>query len=476
MNERAVKFQVLRGRALAVASSPWMITLVALALRLIALDRKSLWLDEAVTLQYALKDIGSLLSIQSDPHPPLYYVLMHYWITFGQSEFALRFPSALAGSMAVPLFYHAVHEWNGKWAGVAAAWLLAIAPLHLWYSQETRMYALACTFGLASTLSYVIGFRQAHLWAWATWLVTTVIGLYVDYSMLLIVLAQIACLGLVWRKNGARLGTLLLALLALLIAALLFAPQARLFAAQLVVRGGRVWYYLSLQSLLSMLGITVSTGQLHSVVLWTGAIIFGAACVIVWMLPRRPSFQSNPAFAIATMVLYAMVLIVCAIPRGFGIKRQTLILFPYVLGVVAIVLATLRRRSAALVVLALLTLPLTGYVLLAQEQEDWRSTASLVGQAADSSDIILLNPTYMQWPFDYYYHGRVLRLGVGPTSVPKQLADSVASHTRAWLVLSSESLVDPQGTVQAWFDSHMRLAQSWSYPGIRVRLYERGTP
>jgi uncharacterized membrane protein len=160
------------------------------AVRLNTLPYKSLWLDEVVTLHMARGSLAEILAVQADPHPPLYYLLMHYWVAVGQSEAILRLPSALAGIIAIPLLYWVVRAWGGRWSATVAAWLLALAPLHVWYSQETRMYALVCTLGLLATLFYILAAHHGRLLAWIGWVAAMLTGLYADYSMILVLAGQ----------------------------------------------------------------------------------------------------------------------------------------------------------------------------------------------------------------------------------------------------------------------------------------------
>ncbi len=84
---------------------PW-VSLVALVaagavLRLAALGQESFWSDEYFTIRTAGQPtwrdlLHTVLTIE--PHPPLYFFLMHAWIgLFGSSDAVLRLPSALAG-------------------------------------------------------------------------------------------------------------------------------------------------------------------------------------------------------------------------------------------------------------------------------------------------------------------------------------------------------------------------------------------
>jgi mannosyltransferase len=463
-------------------SATWLLVLAvgaALALRLVALDRKSLWLDEAATLRYAAQDLNDIVFARQELHPPLYYVLMHYWTKLGRSEFALRFPSALAGAAAIPLLYWLVREWGDRWSALTSAWLLAIAPLHVWYSQEARMYALVCTLGLSSMLAYAVAIRRGSAVAWVAWTVLTVTGLHTQYSMLLIVLVQIALFGPLWQATGAGHKPTWPALVAFLVAALLFVPQASSIANQLVLKGGRgaswYWYYSVLQSLLSERGIAASPSQLHAAVVGISVIALVTVGAAAWTLRRRlrrPKIGAGLTWA--AMTVYLLILVASAVPRGLSLKRQTLILLPHTLGILAAVISTHGHRSRLLAGLLLVTLPLSGYVVLAQEQEPWRNVACFLEEHAEPQDAIAFNASYMQLPFDYYYQGEARRLGVGPESVPEKLSDLAMSSGRLWLVLSNDEYTDPQGTVQRWLDENRTLLEERTFMRVRLRLYDTG--
>src|SRR3954468_11035949 len=90
---------------------------LALVPRLYRLGAQSLWLDEGGTWSEVtgrtgkgwLALFGELWS--KDAAYPLYHLLLKSWVTLaGDSEWALRFPSALAGAAAVVVMYYATWE------------------------------------------------------------------------------------------------------------------------------------------------------------------------------------------------------------------------------------------------------------------------------------------------------------------------------------------------------------------------------
>ncbi len=129
-------------------AAPLLLTIFALILRLAALGEESLWADEFYTWRTAtqptLADVLHTV-VTIEPHPPLYFYIMHLWIgIFGDSDVSLRFPSALAGALAIPLLYLAARRlWPARRTlAILAAFLFALSPMQITYSQEARSYAM----------------------------------------------------------------------------------------------------------------------------------------------------------------------------------------------------------------------------------------------------------------------------------------------------------------------------------------------
>ncbi len=450
--------------------------LVALLLRVGTLGRRSLWGDEVATLRIAsmsAEDIILNRATRSDPHPPLFYLLMHYWTEAGQSEFILRLPSALAGIAAIPLLYWLVRTFSGQWSAIASAWLLAITPLHIWYSQEARMYALVCTLGLASTLFYALTiFRQKPL-AWLGWIAVTAAGLYTDYSMVLIVVAQIIILVPLWRIYSVRLAARWPALIALPAALLLSTPTIYTFAMDLVLAGGKAGYYLLIQSWLSGWGIDIPQPQLHTVTMTMAVITMGGTIIAAYVLPSYlKKIRVRTHLVLAATAIYLAIVIASAVPHGMLLKRQLLVLLPYGLGGIAAILAALPYRIRLLAALVLVTLPVTGHIVAVREQEAWRDVTQFVENNEEPQDIILFDPSWRQHDFDYYYHGDVPRQGIREKDVPETLINITALLRRVWLV----QYIDPSGEVQRWLDKNCTLLDEHIFPGVRMRLYDTRPP
>src|SRR5215203_667198 len=125
---------------------------VGLALRLYDLGSESLWFDELWAVRIArMEPLEIIRASLGDNNPPLYYLGLHYWMLLvGDSEVAIRFPSAIASALAVPVIYAIGTLLFGRAAGLMAALILSLSTYQIRYAQEARAYALLVFLGLTS--------------------------------------------------------------------------------------------------------------------------------------------------------------------------------------------------------------------------------------------------------------------------------------------------------------------------------------
>jgi hypothetical protein len=133
---------------------PAVIAVTALGIALRFFSTSALWLDEALSVNIASLGVGDMLdALRRDGHPPLYYLLLHYWMELvGDGDAAVRALSGIFGVATLPLAWVA----GRRLAGTAGArWALvvtALSPYAIRYSSETRMYSLVMLMSLAGYL------------------------------------------------------------------------------------------------------------------------------------------------------------------------------------------------------------------------------------------------------------------------------------------------------------------------------------
>ena len=123
------------------------IVAVAAGARLYQLGQTSLWYDEVVTMRLARTDSPTaMLKLLADidaTRAPLHPILLQGWLAiFGTSDVAGRAFSCLCGIVTVAaVFWVGLHAFD-RVTALWASWLCALSPLLIYYSRETRMYAL----------------------------------------------------------------------------------------------------------------------------------------------------------------------------------------------------------------------------------------------------------------------------------------------------------------------------------------------
>ncbi|MGA2780310.1 MAG: glycosyltransferase family 39 protein [Smithella sp.] len=137
------------------------IVVLAVFLRVYDISAKDVWCDEANSVIIAeLNPSGIITRMSHDASPPLYYLLLHSWMyAFGETELALRSLSVLFGILLIIAVYFTGKRIFSEKVGLSAALIASVAPIHIMYSQQIRMYTLLPLMSLMS-MYYLLRFIQ----------------------------------------------------------------------------------------------------------------------------------------------------------------------------------------------------------------------------------------------------------------------------------------------------------------------------
>jgi mannosyltransferase len=129
-----------------------------LCLSMYKIGNNSLWYDEGFSIDLAHDSIDSIIlsSLRDDPNPPLYIIILHYWISvFGDSETGLRSLSAVAMSLAGSiLFLFCRRFFNWQTAIFATLFFFTSNEIY-YYSEEGRTFGLIILFCTLSIYSFM---------------------------------------------------------------------------------------------------------------------------------------------------------------------------------------------------------------------------------------------------------------------------------------------------------------------------------
>jgi len=475
-----------------------LLTLVALALRSWGLGAQSLWLDEVLQVRMSGLPVGDMIHrilAGGDNSPPLYHLLLHLVLrSGGETEAWVRGLSVLFGTAAIPLLYVLVRELAEERTARIAALLLALSPLHIWYSQEARMYALAVTLVLAATLALVRARRAPSLGAWVVYTLLAAAALYTYLYVAFALLAH-GC----WLLSGRETRRLLRPwLVSQGVAVVLFLPWAAAFVQRPEFSAGlekHINPVLSLgYTLVTFLGgysIGPSVGQLHVLHGWGGLrphlpllAVYGAAGLSTALLALWQWRAAGRLLPLTLCMLAACLLgplVVSALLPGVTYNvRYALLALPFFLMVLASG-ATSCGRQAAVAITALLVLlsgyaAVRGHTLPVYFKEDNRAAARYVAARVRPDDGVLLETPE---PFRYYFRDREattydLPRGLKTAELEREVAPLIARQRRVWLVECRGWTVDPTGALPAHLERSLeQVGVPAEFPGVRVIGYRR---
>lgn len=455
--ERATRYGVVAG------------VVVALVLRLLFLQGKSLWLDEALSLRVAQAGPAAWLAGSVERyHPPLYFWLLSYWLPLGDSELMLRLPSVLLGVASVYLLYRVGQALGGTAVGLTTLWLAALSPLLVWYAQEVRSYSLVTFLGVLGLYALV---RLADR-PWAGWWLllaaAMAAALYAHYTAALLMLLQVAFLVLLLARRRLQALTVLYWLLAWVVAALAYWPWLQTEAA--------ARFFNLLLSENSYAELNLSFLYLLRLGLVGLVLILLVGLPLAYWLLRQPFWirlRERSWLRALLAVGFVVLLIVFVVPRAYTLKRQLVIFWPYALLFFAWFWpwqAATRRLLAGVLLLSLVA-SLVNIFLVPKDQ--WRETVAYILAHSQPGDAVVLLPSYMNIPFRYYSQGRIFSTGIRPNSASAQLKQLLAEHERIWYVHHTIDMPDPEGQIEQWLQAHAHPEENQAFYHTQLHLYRR---
>lgn len=188
----AVSGAILPWKAASEVALLMAVLVVAAAARLHDLGGKSIWLDEAFSIYVARQPPDRILEIvvRHDTPPPLYYLLLHFWMGLGDDAFSVRLLSALLSIFAVGATYLLGREVGGQRIALPAALLVALSPFQVWYGQEARMYALLAFLGTTSAYLLLRGLKGGCAAAWVGYIAATSMATYTQPASAFLLLGE----------------------------------------------------------------------------------------------------------------------------------------------------------------------------------------------------------------------------------------------------------------------------------------------
>lgn len=190
------------------------IFLAGLMLRICDIYKYDIWTDEAGSNFYSYEFIDNMSKIsgrthleifvdnlKNDTHSPLYYSLVYFYsLVFGGGE-SIRIISLIFSILTLFVFYRLSRFFLDRQTSSIALFLLAFNPLHIWYAQEGRGYAMAVFFALLFVNELLKALsKQTKYLSWILVSLTAFLAVISNYFASLLVL----CTGVIFIKNKEK--------------------------------------------------------------------------------------------------------------------------------------------------------------------------------------------------------------------------------------------------------------------------------
>jgi mannosyltransferase len=358
---------------------------------------QALWLDESQSVAISRLPLGDLFqALREDGSPPLYYLLLHVWMSvFGSGAFAVRALSGLCSLLALPLAWVLGRRLGGRRMAVMLTLLLASSPFAIRYGSETRMYSFIVLLVLLGACA--VGWTARRGGPWPVLAVGASGGalLLTHYwAVYLLAVVGLGCLVTFRRYRAAAVRVLL----GLVLSALLFLPWVPSFRWQLAHTGTPWANPGGFSSITTALGAWAGGPHIGAALLGYG-FVFLAVLALVGVpdgavvrlgLTRDPRRWTLVALSFGTLVVAALASLVTSSAVQ---ARYTSVALPAFLALVACGIAVVPSRRTRVAVLALSVV--TGLALGAQQGPAERTQAAEVAaalQGANPGDTVVFCP------------------------------------------------------------------------------------
>lgn len=167
--------------------------------------RPSFWYDEAATVSAVNRSYSQLFSLvsQTDGVHAAYYLVIKAWTSvFGLSEFAMRFPSALAVGAAAATMVLLGDRLAGRGFGIVAGVALLTIPRTMWAGSEARSYAGTLFVAVLVTLLVLVALDRGRWW-WVAYGVGVLVAV-IWFFLAITLLAAHAAYVLLLRRSAFR--------------------------------------------------------------------------------------------------------------------------------------------------------------------------------------------------------------------------------------------------------------------------------
>jgi mannosyltransferase len=477
------------------------LTLAAAVAGLLFLSRESFGLDEAFSIELASSPWETFWKklAYSELNGGPYFVLLRPWLELGESEFAVRSLSVLAGVAAIPPFYALAGRLFDSSAARIGTLLLVANSFFVYYQQDARGYSLALLLLVLATYAWVRWLETASGFWTVAYAATAALSVYAHFFSLYVIAAHAATLPL--RRRDLPPRSSLVRIYGLL--AILLVPLGLYFATGYT---GQLWWVRepTLHDLVEALMRLSGGAEPKAFPLsdWIVLLAYAAACALALPAARREWRRGRGradgwpfALVLAWLLFPLLGSFVVSFWKPMFVERYLLVALPALALLAGAGLAWIgqrRIRLAAATALVALSAVQLGAQYADETKEDYRAALAYLAAHAREGDAVVIYRPYVRVPFEHYlerHPGLAARvtplyptfpwggvdLAVDQNQPPDiaELARAEDRYGRIWLVLAHNRINETGARTTEGLSSVLssdRTSSTRTFPGLSITL------
>jgi uncharacterized membrane protein len=439
------------------------LTLVGGFLRFYNLGFNSLWLDEAVTYETSLKSFSEIWTIIStgDFNPPLFYWIEHVILSFGNDEIALRIIPVVLGVLTIPLFYLIGKELLDRNVGILAAALLAFSSFHIFYSQEARAYSAMLFFASLSIFFFLKAIQENDIKNWILFGVFSAIAFWMHFYVIVLIASLLIYTLIIqisrYRENlnlikPVAIGGITFIILSLPL--IILAIQRFASRTESAPTFGVQGIAIIVESFRQM-----STFGDLGFFLLVGFFIIGF--VQIFLIDKKKGFLFVTILLFTFLISYLLSYKMPMMPR-----HLIFLLIIFFMGIALSYRAffsLFRHHGIVYVLIAIfiiINIPALANYYSGYSKEDWRGFSVDMQKMTRDGDKIVLVPSYMALPLNYYYSNstdKTIEYGASTVQDLKNISAQRKNETIFFVVTNDIIAVNPNGDEIAWLKENTKF-------------------
>jgi mannosyltransferase len=475
------------------------ILLLGLFFRLHDLGGESLWLDEALSINFAELNLPRIFFLPEN-NPPLYYIILHCWIQlFGISEFSVRFPSAIFGFLSLFMIYKIGSELFDIDVGMISSLLMTFSIFHIQYSQEARTYSLSVLLTLLSMYFFIKLLKEAGHRFLIGYVLSSILLMYSHIYGLFIIIAQnIYFIVLSLLSKEAEKLNFKRWILVQSILIFLFSPWVSIFINQVHAVQKDFWIKApNIDSIISSF-ITYSSGS--GLLLFLLLILSSFSLIsyekLQGSMDRRCFFKSLESYnwkirllntdKVNFLLLWLITPII--LPFIISLFSQPIYAIRYTIVASSAFFLLIARgisnmqgkyvKSVTISIVITLSLISIGEYYNKINKDQWREVANYIDTYVHNEDMLLFNRSYCIQPFNYYSRSDLIVKKGCPEKGRNvdeeninELLGTVEHYDRVWVILAHNG--DKKELITKTLIKSYNLSYYKEYKGIKLYLFER---